>query len=52
MAGSDTRLKKLAESLERTNELLEKNTAVLEQEVRVVKEINDKVRKVVVNTST
>ena len=51
MTNSDTGLKKLAESLERTNELLEKNTAVLEQEVRVVKEINDKVRKVVVNTS-
>ena len=52
MAGSDTRLKKLAESLERTNELLEKNTAALEKKTRIVRDIDDKVRKVVVNTST
>jgi hypothetical protein len=52
MTDSDTRPKKLADSLDRTNELLEKNTAILEQQARVVKEIDDKVRKVVVNTST
>jgi hypothetical protein len=52
MTDSDTRLKKLADSLDRTNELIEKNTAILEQQACVVKEIDDKVRKVVVNTST
>ena len=51
MTSSDTRLKKLADSLERTNELLEKNTTILEQQARTVKDIDEKVRKVVINTS-
>jgi hypothetical protein len=48
---SDKGLKKLADSLDRTNELLEKHTAIMKEQTRVVKEIDDKVRKVVVNTS-
>jgi hypothetical protein len=49
MTDSDVNLKSL---LERNNELLENNIAALKEQTRVVKEINDKVRKVVVNTST
>ena len=49
MTDSEANLKSL---LERNNELLENNIAALKEQTRVVKEIDDKVRKVVVNTST
>jgi hypothetical protein len=44
-------LERLAESVERNAALLEKTNAILERQAHVVKEIDDKVRKVVVNTS-
>ncbi|HEX7033696.1 MAG TPA: hypothetical protein VF172_11920 [Nitrososphaera sp.] len=42
---------KILESVERNAALLEKNNAILEEQMRVVREINDRIRKIVINTS-
>lgn len=43
--------KRIEKLLEETNALLEENIQKVNEQTRVVKEIDDKVRKVVINTS-
>ncbi len=49
--GSEEQLKRIAELLEQNNELLKKNIQALEAHNKIVSSIDEKLRKVTINTS-